>query len=718
MVSAWTSGVGAQLAGPGAVTILHGTTFALAAANGDMDGTRPHGFFFRDTRFISGWRLRINGKDMEPLVGTAIEPYKAMFVGRVAGSSLENESHVLVERHRSLNGGLKERIVIHNYSKAEFAATIFLEVAADFADLFDVKAGIRRSTNGSLSHTGHGGLEFTGTVGGHRLGVGIRDEHAMPSAGGLEYDMVLAPQGEWSTEVVVDPSIDGQGPGDDAPMGQAAGAVDLPAMRQQAWKERVPTAEIQDRGVGEALQTGRGDLGSLRIFDPEDEERVVVAAGAPWFMALFGRDSLLASFLSLSVDPSLALGTIQTLAERQGRETNPPTEEEPGKILHEVRMGSSPSKELGGTGAYFGSVDSTPLFVTMAGEMTRWGVGGQTLERLMPSMDKALGWIERTTAKDPHGFLTYQRSTPTGLANQGWKDSWDGVTFADGSIAEAPLALCEVQGYVYTAYLARALIAQQSNDTTLMLKYAAKAQRLKEAFNEKFWLADRGYLALAIDGDQRQVDSCASNMGHSLWSGIVDSALAPQVAKALMTRDMFTGWGVRTLSSKMKAYNPASYHNGSVWPHDNALIAGGLMRYGFVEESQRIATALMQAAGFLNGRLPELFCGLDRGSHPVPVPYPTSCSPQAWAAAAPMHLLRIMLRFDPVLTEGKLFIDPVLPPEWGEVHLRNISVGKDKINITANGTRFRIEGAPAGLEVVHGLRGPLADMLDVTAARP
>ncbi|MFL4476014.1 glycogen debranching N-terminal domain-containing protein [Paeniglutamicibacter sp. MACA_103] len=717
MVSAWTSGVGAQLAGPGAVTILHGTTFALAAANGDMDGTRPHGFFFRDTRFISGWRLRINGKDMEPLVGTAIEPYKAMFVGRVAGSSLDTESHVLVERHRSLNGGLKERIVVHNYSNTEFAATLVLEVAADFADLFDVKAGIRRPANGSLSHSSNGGLEYTGTVAGHRLGVGVRDAQATPAAGGLEYRIVLPPQGEWSTEVAVDPSIDGEGPAEDARMGQAAGAASLPAARQEAWKERVPTAEVAHHGVGLALLTGRRDLGSLRIFDPLNEGRVVVAAGAPWFMALFGRDSLLASFLSLSVDSSLALGTIQTLAERQGRASNPQTEEEPGKILHEVRLGSSPSKELGGSGAYFGSVDATPLFVTMAGEMTRWGVGGQALERLMPAMDAALGWIERSTAKDPDGFLTYQRSTPTGLANQGWKDSWDGVTFADGRIAEAPLALCEVQGYVYTAYLGRALIAQQAGDVALMRHYADKAQRLKAAFNDKFWLADRGYLALAIDGERRQVDSCASNMGHSLWSGIVDHDKAPLVARALLSPEMFTGWGVRTLSSRMKAYNPASYHNGSVWPHDNALIVGGLMRYGFVAESQRVATSLMQAAEFLDGRLPELFCGLDRGTHPVPVPYPTSCSPQAWAAAAPMHLLRVMLRFDPVLTEGKLFIDPVLPAEWGEVHLRNISVGSDKINITANGNRFMVEGAPAGLQIVQGRRGPLADMLDVAPGR-
>lgn len=717
MVSAWTSGVGARLAGPGAVTILHGTTFALAASNGDMDGTRPHGFFFRDTRFISGWRLQVNGKDVEPLVGTATEPYKAMFVGRVAASALEAESHVLVERHRSLDGGLTERIVVHNYSNADFSATIHLEVSADFADLFDVKAGIRRAGNGSLSHHRDGALEFSGGVDGQQLSVQICDAQASPAPGRLEYNIVLPPQGHWSTEVAIKPSINGQGPEYDPRMGDAEGATDSPAARQQEWKEQVPSVQVSDHAVGQALLTGRRDLGSLRIFDPAHDGRVVVAAGAPWFMALFGRDSLIASFLSLSVDSSLALGTIQALAELQGTRTNPDTEEEPGKILHEVRLGSAPSKELGRSGAYFGSVDSTPLFVTMTGELTRWGLGGATLTRLLPSVDAALGWIERTCAKNRHGFLTYQRSTPTGLANQGWKDSWDGVTFADGTIAQAPLALCEVQGYVYTAYLARALIAQQAGDRETTRRYAAKARHLKAEFNQRFWLNDRGYFALAIDGKGRQVDSCASNMGHSLWSGIVDHDKAPMVAAALLSPAMFTGWGVRTLSNRMKAYNPASYHNGSVWPHENALIAGGLMRYGFISESQRVASALMQAADLLDGRLPELFCGLHRSSHPLPVPYPTSCSPQAWAAAAPMHLLRVMLRLDPVLTEGRLYLDPVLPAEWGEVHLRNITVGENRIDLTACGTEFRLAGVAEGLEVRRGRRGPLADMLDVMSDR-
>ncbi len=715
-MSAWTTGVGALSAGPGAVTILHGTTFAISAANGDMESKRPHGLFFRDTRFLSGWRLEVNGKELEALSGVAVEPFEAMFVGRVAAVDAEAESHVLVERRRGLDGGFTEVIQVHNYSNADFEAALSVEVEADFADLFDVKNGMRRARPPSVRSADPHAFAYQCTVDGQLLAVRIEDDQAICGQVGLEYRVVVPPQGSWSTRVRVVPTIDGRGQGSEESGHTGQLPAIRPAVRQEAWKEKVPTLKSDNENVSDVLATSRRDLGSLRIFEPGHGGRVVVAAGAPWFMALFGRDSLLASFMSLAVDSSLALGTIQTLAERQGTTTNPATEEEPGKILHEVRLGSSRTAELGSSGAYFGSVDATPLFVTMAGELTRWGLGGQTLAGLMPALERAMGWIERSAGKDPDGFLRYERSLPTGLANQGWKDSWDGITFADGTIAQGPMALCEVQGYVYTAYLSRALLAQQAHDDETARDYAQRARRLKEAFNSAFWLPERGYYALAIDGRGKAVDSCASNMGHCLWSGIVDPDKAPAVAARLMDEEMFSGWGVRTLSTRMRAYNPASYHNGSVWPHDNAIIAAGLMRYGFVEESQRIATALVEAAGFFDGRLPELFCGLDRATHPVPVAYPTSCSPQAWAATTPMHLVRMMLRFDPCLSTGKLYLDPVLPEQWGEIELGNISLGQGRVSITARGTEGTVRDVPAGLEVVRGRRGPLADMLDVTVS--
>lgn len=712
MVEAWTAGVGALPAGPGAVTILHGTTFVLSAANGDMDELRPHGFFFRDTRFVCRWRLLINGKELEPLCGTAIEPYRAMFVTRVVGREDEAESHVLVERRRSLNSGFEEQLTVHNYSNNEFTATLTLEMDADFADLFDVKGGMHRPRRDSQTTVQEHGQLHSCVLGGHRLELRVNDEQAVGTRTGLRYGISVPPQGHWDTRVSVAASIDEERPEADGGAPEAdSGTPVPPETRQEAWNRKMPSLKIENKLVGEVLATSRRDLGTLRIFQPGNGSRAVVAAGAPWFMALFGRDSLLTAFMALAVDSSLALGTIQALAERQGTRTYPATEEEPGKILHELRQGTSPARELGTAGAYYGSVDATPLFVTLAGELARWGIAPAVLRRLMPAVDRALGWIERAVAKDAHGFLSYERSLPTGLANQGWKDSWDGITFADGTIAAAPLALCEVQGYVYTAYLARALIAQEAGEQETMLDYAGRAARLKEAFNERFWLPERGYYALALDGGGRAVDSCASNMGHCLWSGIADADKAAAVAERLMDPEMFSGWGVRTLSTRMRAYNPASYHNGSVWPHDNALVAGGLMRYGFIEEAQRIATALMEAAQAFDGRLPELFCGLDRQSHPVPVPYPTSCSPQAWAAATPMHLLRMMLRLDPFLARGQLFIDPVLPEDWGEVELGNIVLGDGLLSLRATGKHLQIHQAPSGLQVVLGGPGRLEDML-------
>jgi glycogen debranching enzyme len=297
--------------------------------------------------------------------------------------------------------------------------------------------------------------------------------------------------------------------------------------------------------------------------------------------------------------------------------------------------------------------------------------------------------------------VEYERLNDFGLINQGWKDSWDGINFADGTLAEAPIALCEVQGYVYAAYLARALLATIRKDDEGAAVWAAKAEDLKARFNERFWMPEHNCFAIALDRDKRQVDAFASNMGHCLWSGIVDEDKAPYVAEALLSERMFTGWGVRTLASDMGAYNPASYHNGSVWPHDNAIVAAGLMRYGFIEEAQRIAVGLFEAANRYGGRLPELFCGFDQEEYPEPVVYPASCSPQAWAAATPFSLLRTVLRFDPSVPTGEVWVAPVLPPEFGDVHLRNVPFAGSRISLDVSRGTASVAGLPAHLSLRH-----------------
>jgi glycogen debranching enzyme len=432
-----------------------------------------------------------------------------------------------------------------------------------------------------------------------------------------------------------------------------------------------------------------------------------VAAGVPWFMTLFGRDSLLTSWMLLPVDPSVALGTLQTLAQLQGHKVDPLTEEEPGRIVHEVRSGPDAEMALGGGNLYYGSIDSTPLFVMLLGELRRWGLATSEVDALLPHADRALEWMEQFGDRDGDGFIEYQRATDRGIVNQGWKDSFDGINFESGELASPPIALAEVQGYAYAAFLARAHFAREAGDVDLAHRWSDRARRLKQRFNESFWLPDRGYFAVALDSEKRQVDALASNMGHCLWTGIVDEDKAASVARHIMSPEMFTGFGVRTLASTMGAYNPMSYHNGSVWPHDNAIMAAGLMRYGFVNESQRIVLGLLDASQQIGSRLPELFCGFDRHDFDLPVAYPTSCSPQAWSAAAPLYLLRTLLRFDPWVPFGKVWCDPVVPEAFLPLRIDRIDLAGNKVSIDITNDGWHVTGLPEGMVLEPTARHPM-----------
>ena len=521
--------------------------------------------------------------------------------------------------------------------------------------------------------------------------------------------MTIPARGKWSTTVIVVPLINGTAPTEPfTESGMPRHRVGV--QRHLAWEENVPRISVADHDVEETLQRSQSDLGALRIFDAQHPGRAAVAAGAPWFMALFGRDSLLSSYMALMVDPYLAVGTLQTLAGIQGSKVDPASEEEPGRIPHEVRLGVTAGLSLGGT-AYYGTADATPLFVSLLGELSRWGLSGDIIDSLLPHADRALEWIEKYGDRDGDGFVEYLRPNPHGLLNQGWKDSWDGINFADGRMAEPPIALSEVQAYAYSAYVARSLLARASGDSGTEHHWAERAADLKQAFNEKFWLPDKGYFAEALDKDKNPVDSVTSNMGHCLWMGIVDEDKAPAVVERLMSPAMFTGWGIRTLASDMGAYNPVSYHNGSVWPHDSALVATGMMRYGFVDEAKRVASGLLDAATHFDGQLPELFCGFDRSEFHGPVPYPTACSPQAWAAATPIQLARILLRFDPDFTRSVVHLAPILPEGFGNFSAENVLLGHSRITIQAAGREGSIEGLPSGLKLLNEARPPLDERL-------
>lgn len=588
---------------------------------------------------------------------------------------------------------------------------IALKVDADFADLFEVKeARVPRHWKESRT-TGSEALTILATWEDIRKGVVVSAVGADVTSEALSYRAVIPAHGQWSATVSAAPVGAGVRRKTPSFIRPIEGGTSPRDLRRQEWVSRIPVLQMGNPSIERTLRRSYDDLGALRIEDRDHPDRVVVAVGAPWFMALFGRrDSLWASIMAVAVDPSLALGTIQTLADRQGTEVNRQSEEEPGKILHEVRLDVSSALSLGGKSAYYGSVDATPLFVALLGEVSRWGFAKDTIATLMPHADRALDWIKEYGDKDHDGFVEYERLNDQGLLNQGWKDSWDGINLANGTLADPPL--CEVQAYVYAAYQARAWMAYDSGDLAIAEELGNRAEKLKKQFNEQFWLPERGYYAIALDREKRAVDACASNMGHCLLFGLIDEDKASLVVDRLMSPEMFSGWGVRTLAANMGAYNPASYHNGSVWPHDNAIIAAGLLRYGFIEEAQRISTALFEAADYSQGRLPELFCGFSREDFDEPVPYPTACSPQAWAATTPIQLIKSLMGYYPDVARGGLWMNPVLPHSYGDLHITNAPMAESRITIDISGASASVQGLPEGMVFHHGNRPWAADLVE------
>lgn len=710
-MSGWNADNSAGALEAGSITLVEGSSFCISSANGDIRPGNPHGVFDEDTRILSGWTLTVNGQPVEPLTVKLKEPYRALFAGRVPNADGHADTPLIVERLREVGVGILERITIRNYSPLSVPCVVALGISADFADLFEVKEARFRRRWKKHREAHKNGLTIQAAWHELRKGTTVSAPGAEASREGVTYHLVIPPHGVWSTSLSVVPSGDDAGPGGQfvRPDEDSLSPRD---QRKLEWVARIPVLKLGSSSIERTLRRSYDDLGALRIQDPAHPDRIVVAAGAPWFMTLFGRDALWASLMALPVDPSLAFGTLQTLADRQGSVVDAMSEEEPGKILHEVRFGVSSGLALGGKSAYYGSVDATPLFVALFGEVSRWGFSSDAVTALLPNVDRALDWIRGYGDRDGDGFVEYSRLNDRGLINQGWKDSWDGVNFADGTLAEPPIALCEVQAYVYGAYLSRSWLAYDAGDVALAAEYRDLAAQLKERFNAEFWLPERGYYAVALDGNKRPVDACTSNMGHCLLFGIVDDDKAPLVAKRLMSKEMFSGWGVRTLATDMGAYNPVSYHNGSVWPHDNAIIAAGLLRYGFKEHVQRISTALLEAAEYSGGRLPELFCGFDREHFDEPVPYPTACSPQAWAATTPIMLIKTLMGYYADVARGGLWMDPAIPESYGDLHITNAPMADGRITIDISGSKVRVEGLPPGMRLHLGVRPRASELAE------
>jgi glycogen debranching enzyme len=630
------------------------------------------------------------------------EPFHATFIGRTSPREWVADSTMLVLRTRFVGEGMREDVVLRNLGPEPVGVTVTVAADADFADLFAVKEGRVHTPHGLGVDIGATSLTFT-LAGAEDTRSAVITATGDPTvtAGRFTFRTVVPARSQWSTCFAVEASIDGRRLRPRHTCGEPIEAS-APARRLQAWRLSNPRISTADDALATSIKAGARDLGALQIEDPHHPGCPVVAAGAPWFMALFGRDSLLTAWMTLGLDPRLALCTLRTLTRLQGVRVDPLTEEEPGRILHEVRLGPEAALALGGGTTYYGTADATPLFVMLIGELDRWGgLPDNDRPTLVAAADRALHWILEYGDADGDGFVEYRRHTDRGLVNQGWKDSFDGVNHADGHLAAPPIALCEVQAYVYAAYRARAGLAEADGDATTAQQWRSKAARLKAAFNLAFWMPEQQAFALALDGAKEQVDAIASNMGHCLWTGIVDDDKAPAVAAHLSGPALNSGFGVRTLATDMTAYNPMSYHNGSVWPHDTAITVAGLARYGFTDEAQRISVALIEASQHFGGRLPELFCGFDRTEFPSPVPYPTSCTPQAWAAAASRLILRSLLQLNPDVPHGEVQLFPTLPDRWLPLRVENIPVAGKRFDITLDEDGdMEVTGLPADLRLV------------------
>jgi glycogen debranching enzyme len=684
----------------GTLTVVDGTSFCLSDADGSIVPHRPSGLFVGDVRVLSAFQLSVDGRAPELLASTVYEPFRADIVCRVPAPDptgpTDGGSWLVLRRLRRVSGPiLHEDVTIENFGATDQQVEVCATFDADFASLFDVKIGhgppdppdVHRLVSGST-------LQFSSGISERRVVVESSDAETDGSASTLLWRVEVPARGRWTT------AIDVRVPTQAATHGtiHSTGFELKGDQRWAAWERAVPRLDVSHAPLQRAYNQGVDDLGALRVFDPTDPTRAVIAAGAPWFMALFGRDSLLSSWMALPLGTDLALDVLETLARLQGAKLDPATEEQPGRILHEVRFDKAPSLALEGGDINFGTADATPLFVMLLGEAMRWGADAGRVRALLPAADRALEWVRQYGDADGDGFVEYEAMSPSGLRNQGWKDSWDGITFADGRLAEPPIAMSEVQAYTVAALRARAQLAADLGDPPGSWLEEAEWRRVR--FEEAFWLPHLGYYALALDGDKQPVDSLASNLGHLLWCGTVDAERAGLIASRLVRPEMFSGWGVRTLATTMGAYDPLSYHNGSVWPHDTAIVIAGLARYGFDNAARRVSLALLDAAAAHDGRLPELFSGIDRSEVGVPVDYPTSCSPQAWAAAAPLLLLRVLLGLEPDVPSGRIGARPIAPDSLGKLELRGLPLGSGRVDLRWAAGRLTMFDAERKLKLV------------------
>ncbi|MFL5970323.1 MAG: glycogen debranching N-terminal domain-containing protein [Gaiellaceae bacterium] len=663
--------------------ILEGATFCICDELGDLQG-RVEGLFAQDTRFLSALKLTINGQRPLLLSSDKIEYFSAAFFMRNPLAGALAADVLSIRRERFVGDGMQDSFVVENQGMERVEFDLELEVAADFADIFAVKDfdsalgdPVRAKPlpdpqpveydpeRNQFLIADNGELPLKTQL--------IFSERGEVDGSTMTFHLALDPRERWSLHVEVFPLPDGELVAPrfaELRFGEEVGRV---RDSLAAWQLRVPQLRASWDALGHGFGQSVSDLASLRMRSDNGGIGKLPGAGVPWFMTVFGRDTIITCLQTLLFGPELARTALEVLADLQAKEDNPQLDAEPGKIVHEVRHGKAARTWFE---RYYGTVDATPLYLILLSEVWRWTDDAALVRDLKQPALAALDWIEKYGDRDGDGFVEYERRTDHGLDNQSWKDSWDSQRFHDGALARTPIAPCEVQGYVYDAKRRVAELAREVwRERELAARLEAEADELRNRFDEAFWVEDRGgFYALALDGEKRKVDSLASNIGHLLWSGIVPPNRVDAIVDQLMGDELWSGWGVRTMSTGDAGYNPLSYHNGTVWPHDNSIVAAGLARYARWPEAQRVIQRMLTAAQHFNYQLPEVFAGMRRSETPFPIAYPTAARPQAWAAGAPVYLLQSLLGLQPDRRRHSLeTVAPQELPSWaGTIRLSGI----------------------------------------------
>ena len=675
-------------------TLKNGDTFAVFDHGGEILSERAgtDGLYHRDTRHLSRFELAIGGA-RPLLLSSTLGTDNVMLTSDMSNSSESDLGAVALDQgiihlQRSLflgDGTCHGRIVVRNFAFMHLRVRLELRFEADFADLFEVR-GMRRERRGerlpAALETDNLVLSYRGLDGLVRATqLSFEPAPHTLTANTATFELELEPRGRATFFLKVScgaEDVKGHRP--------RAAFLDAYVRAKRNLRASAARAGLLFSRHKEFDETARRSATDLRMLITEKPTGPYPYAGIPWFSTAFGRDALITALLVLALDPTLACGVLRYLAQEQATEFDPASEAEPGKILHEMRGGEMAALREVPFHRYYGSVDSTPLFIMLAGAYLDRTGDLVTVQALWPNIERALSWIDGRA--DADGFVSYERSTEQGLANQGWKDSFDSISHADGTLARGAIALCEVQGYVYAARLAGAAIARRLGLDSRAAAQEEKAEHLRQAFEARFWCERLGTYALALDGEGRQCQVRSSNAGQLLMTGIVGFERVRRVTEGLMEPRFFTGWGIRTLAADEARYNPMAYHNGSIWPHDNALIALGMARGGQRRETARLFEGMNAASGAMDlHRLPELFCGFPRRPGQGPTSYPVACTPQAWAAAAIPAFAQacLGLSFDPAARAVR-FDHPNLPAYLDSLTLRNLTLNDACVSVLITGT--------------------------------